>query len=170
MQLLQANDHFELYLQGSHPRWYLRVKLKLASNYEQFNKLIPKNRKNFWISDVGMALSHICSSDRRRSYHLQGLTTILRRLQWQKNSFLKNDNIEFICSDIMAFPIDPHDAFVLSDVLHYIPLEDQERLLNLCIENLNPGGIVLNQDADITKTKEHKGTKLTEFFSTRILV
>ncbi len=148
--------------------WYLRIKMKLASNYEEFNKLIPKTGR---ILDVGCGygflsyMLNLTGEDRI----ITGVDYDPEKIEVAKNSFLKNDNIEFICSDIMAFPIDCHDAFVFSDVLHYLPVEDQERLLKRCIENLNPGGIVLIRDADITKTKEHKGTKLTEFFSTRIL-
>jgi trans-aconitate methyltransferase len=86
-----------------------------------------------------------------------------------KNGFLKNDKIEFICSDINSFPIDRSDAFLFSDVLHYLAEKDQEALLKRCINNLNPGGIILVRDADNGKTKKHRGTKVTEFLSTRIL-
>jgi len=42
-------------------------------------------------------------------------------------------------------------------------------LLNRCIENLNPGGVILIREADNNKIKKHHRTKVTEFLSTRIL-
>jgi O-methyltransferase involved in polyketide biosynthesis len=61
------------------------------------------------------------------------------------------------------------DAILLSDVLHYLPPASQETLLDRCMENLNPGGMILIRDADSKEEKLHKRTKILEFFSTRIL-
>jgi uncharacterized protein len=155
-------------LKGPILEWYLRVKMKLSSNYELFHKLIPANGR---ILDIGCGFGFI-------SYmlYLTGENRIItgvdydsEKIEVANNGFLKNDKIEFICSDINTFPIDLYDAFLLSDVLHYLPEKDQENLLVRCIENLNPGGIILIRDADNKKSKKHRGTKLTEFFSTRIL-
>jgi uncharacterized protein len=146
----------------------LRVKMTLSSNYEVFNRLIPSTGK---ILDIGCGYGFIsymlklAGEDRT----ITGVDYDPEKIAVAKNGFLKNEKIEFICSDINTFPIECHDAFLFSDVLHYLTEKDQENLLKRCIENLNPGGIILIRDADNKKTKKHRGTKLTEFFSTKIL-
>jgi 1-acyl-sn-glycerol-3-phosphate acyltransferase len=148
--------------------WYLRVKMKLSSNYELFHKLLPSNGR---ILDIGCGYGFITymlnlTGENRL---ITGVDYDPEKIEVAKNGFLKNDKIEFICTDITTFPIDRYDAFIFSDVLHYLAERDQENLLKRCIENLNPGGTILIRDADDNKTKKHRGTKLTEFFSTRIL-
>jgi len=58
---------------------------------------------------------------------------------------------------------------VLSDCLHYLAPEDQERVISRCIEKLNTGGRIIIRDGDASLEKRHKGTKLTELFSTKII-
>ena len=41
-------------------------------------------------------------------------------------------------------------------------------IIEKCISNLNPGGIVIIRDGDKDKEEQHKKTRLTEFFSTRL--
>ena len=91
------------------------------------------------------------------------------KIEVAKNGFLKNNRIEFACADISTFPIDRYDAFLFSDVLHYLNEKDQESLLEKCFENLNPGGIILIRDADNDRIKKHRGTKMTEYLSTNVL-
>jgi hypothetical protein len=50
--------------------------------------------------------------------------------------------------------------------LHYLPEEKQTALLQKCIANLNDGGSILIRDANADLASRHRGTKLTEFFST----
>jgi len=155
-------------LKGPILEWYLRVKMKLSSNYEIFNKLIPSNGK---VLDIGCGYGFISymlnlTGDNR---FITGIDYDPEKIEVAKNGFLKNDKIEFICSDINTFPIGCHDAFIFSDVLHYLSEKDQEALLKRCIDNLNPGGIILIRDADNNKTEKHRGTRVTEFLSTRIL-
>ena len=54
-------------------------------------------------------------------------------------------------------------------MLHYLQPEEQKQLVEKCISNLNPGGMVVIRDGDKDKEEHHKRTKLTEFFSTRVL-
>ena len=86
-----------------------------------------------------------------------------------QNCYLTNGNLKFVCSDITTYRFDHHDAFLISDVLHYLKEEEQEILLERCIENLNPGGVIVIREADRENMKQHKLTKVTEFFSTKVL-
>jgi SAM-dependent methyltransferase len=148
--------------------WYIRVKLKLASNYDQFNKLIPVKGD---ILDLGCGYGFITYmlSLTGENRIITGIDYDPEKIEVANNGFLKNDRIDFICADIKNFETGKRDAFILSDVLHYMKTEDQEVLLKKCIRNLNPGGIILIRDADKGRNKHHKGTKITEMLSTRIL-
>jgi 2-polyprenyl-3-methyl-5-hydroxy-6-metoxy-1,4-benzoquinol methylase len=47
-------------------------------------------------------------------------------------------------------------------------MADQEKVLIKCIENLNPGGMILLRDADSSLKGRHWGTRYTEFISTNV--
>jgi len=77
------------------------------------------------------------------------------------------NRINFVQADIGDYNFNKSDVFILSDVLHYMPEEKQENLINRCIKNLNPNGMIIIRDADRDLKERHRGTKYTEFFSTR---
>jgi 1-acyl-sn-glycerol-3-phosphate acyltransferase len=149
--------------------WYLRIKLKIEKYYQPYNELIPREGK---ILDLGCGYGFM-------SYMLN-LTAPLRKItgvdydeekiRVAMNCFSKNENIDFICESVTTYSFLNQDAILLSDVLHYLPKANQEDLLMRCIEKLNPGGIILIRDADSKEKRRHKWTKLTEFFSTKMLV
>jgi hypothetical protein len=62
------------------------------------------------------------------------------------------------------------DAVVILDVLHYLPADSQKKLIRSSFEGLNVGGILIIRDGDSSQVEKHKRTKLTEFFSTRLLM
>jgi hypothetical protein len=55
----------------------------------------------------------------------------------------------------------------MADMLHYLPEAEQHTVLQNAIHSLQPGGILIIRDGDSEKEK-HGGTKLTEFFSTKV--
>lgn len=50
--------------------------------------------------------------------------------------------------DALAAPLPPVDAILLIDVLHYLPPDDQQRLLSRVADALPPGGLLLVREAD----------------------
>jgi 1-acyl-sn-glycerol-3-phosphate acyltransferase len=148
--------------------WYLRVKMRIEKYYQPYNELVPREGK---ILDLGCGYGFtsymlaITSPSRK----ITGVDHDTEKIRVAQNCFLKNDNINFICDDISLYPFCNMDAILLSDVLHYLPPASQETLLDRCMENLNPGGMILIRDADSKEEKLHKRTKILEFFSTRIL-
>ena len=80
----------------------------------------------------------------------------------------KPSNVSFFAGDISNFEIQPHDIFILSDMLHYLPIQKQETLLATCIRQLNAGGKILIRDGNADLEHEHKRTRLTEYLSTHI--
>lgn len=148
--------------------WYLRVKLRLENNYEIFDSLIPRKAK---IYDIGCGygflsyMLHFVSEDRE----ITGIDYDDEKISVAYNCNLKNENIQFECADVTKFEFKPADVFILSDVLHYIPEQKQEKIVENCINNLNDNGMIIIRDANTKLKGRHKGTKWTEIFSTKIM-
>jgi 2-polyprenyl-3-methyl-5-hydroxy-6-metoxy-1,4-benzoquinol methylase len=83
------------------------------------------------------------------------------------HNFSRNTNISFIKADMNEIEINPADAIILSDMLHYLKPDQQEKLIRKCMEALRPNGVLLIRDGDRDLKKRHQRTRATEFFSTR---
>jgi len=60
------------------------------------------------------------------------------------------------------------DVFILSDVLHYLTQDEQEKLLKHCLSQLTETGMLLIRDGDSAIKERHQNTLWTERFSIRI--
>ena len=67
----------------------------------------------------------------------------------------------------MEFNESEAQAFIVSDVLHYLKPEEQNQLLQKMVQNLLPNGVILIRDGDASLQKRHRGSVLTEIFSTK---
>lgn len=146
--------------------WYMRVKIRLEDYYKQFHELLPAEGK---LLDIGCGYGFM-------SYMLnftgpQRQITALdydeEKVLTAQHCFSKNDRINFVHADILGFHFEKYDGIVISDVLHYLQPDDQRTVINRCIESLQPNGILIIRDGDADLAERHKGTKLTEYFSTR---
>ena len=90
------------------------------------------------------------------------------KISTANNCFSKTKNISFFAADATECELPTSDAFILSDILHYLPMHDQEKLIVKCLKNLNQDGMLLIRDADSSMNKRHWGTRYTEFFSTNV--
>jgi uncharacterized protein len=147
--------------------WYLKVKIRLEKNYEIFHRNLPKEGQ---ITDIGCGygfMSYMLSflSSGRK---ITGIDYDQKKIETANNCPAKNDRVEFIHDNVLDMELPVSKAFILADVLHYFPEDEQERLLVRCIEKLAPGGIIIIRDGDRQMGKKHFGTKLSEFFSTNI--
>ncbi len=148
--------------------WYLRVKLRMEKNYSLFNSIIPRSGK---IYDIGCGygylsyMLHFVSEERK----VTGIDYDCEKIEVANNCISKNEHIHFECADITQYNFEPADVFLLSDVLHYLPKEGQETVVNHCIQNLNDGGMIIIRDANTNLKERHKGTKFSEFLSTKIV-
>jgi 1-acyl-sn-glycerol-3-phosphate acyltransferase len=147
--------------------WYVRIKMKLEKNYTVYHERLPKQGE---ILDIGCGYGVIAymlafTSEER---HITAIDHDEEKIEVAKHCFSKTGNLQFISGDIGQFTFEKKDAFLLSDVLHYLPEESQEKLIRQCIANLRDNGVILIRDANSEMKKRHKRTKLTEFFSTRM--
>jgi SAM-dependent methyltransferase len=83
--------------------------------------------------------------------------------------FSRNGNINFIYGDILDFQFEKYGGIIISDVLHYLQPDEQKMIMKQCIQSLDNGGVLIIRDGDREMEEKHRGTKLTELFSTRIL-
>ncbi len=146
--------------------WYTRIKLSLEGNYELINSLVPRKAK---VVDIGCGYGYLSyllrfvSADRR----ILGIDYDEDKIEMANHCISKNDRVDFVSADAADYAFENADIFILSDVLHYLPHDKQEALLDRCIGTLNPGGKIIIRDADRDLEKRHRGTRYTEFFSTR---
>ena len=146
--------------------WYTRIKLALEGNYELISSLVPRDAR---VVDIGCGygyLSYLLGFvSPRRS--ILGIDFDADKIEIANHCISKNDRVDFIAADAADYSFQRADVFILSDVLHYLPHRKQEVLLEKCIAQLNPGGKILIRDADHDLGKRHRGTRYTEYFSTR---
>ncbi|MBL7792210.1 MAG: class I SAM-dependent methyltransferase, partial [Saprospiraceae bacterium] len=147
--------------------WYTRIKTRMEGYYDIFNKIIPAQAR---ITDIGCGYGYLAYmlsflSDQRT---ITGIDYDEDKIAVANNCADKNDRLRFVQADVAVHPLEESDVFVLADVLHYLLPEEQWALLNRCLAHLAPGGILLVRDGDRDLAERHKGTWLTEVFSTNI--
>lgn len=148
--------------------WYMRVKTKMENNYQLFHELLPKEGR---ILDIGCGYGFM---DYMLTWTAPGRT--ITGIDYDEDKiataaycYNKPEQLQFIHGDISATPFNEYDAFILSDVLHYLPADEQEMLLQQCIARLAPDGVIVIRDGDSDMAKRHEGTKFTEFMSTKVI-
>lgn len=148
--------------------WYLRVKIHLEKDYEQFDRLVPKRGK---IVDLGCGYGFLSLMLKMTSPErdILGIDYDEVKIRVANHIAKDYDGLSFQVGDVVAFEQVAVDVFILSDVLHYLPFNLQRTLLQRCIDSLTPDGMIIIRDANADYVKRTKGTKLTEVFSTKIL-
>lgn len=148
--------------------WYMRIKTKLEDNYALFHHLLPLEGR---ILDIGCGygfmsyMLHFLAAGRQ----ITGIDYDEEKIATANHCYLKGEQLNFVCADITDYNFGKQDVFIISDVMHYLLPEEQERLLQQCIAQLAPGGMILIRDGDEDLKRQHKNTRLTELFSTRIM-
>jgi len=147
--------------------WYMRIKTRLEKNYDIFHQLVPKQGR---VLDIGCGygfMSYMLSftSDQR---YITGIDYDEEKVETANHCFSKTGNVNFIHSDALSFNFEKYDAIILADMLHYLQPGEQDQVIEKCISNLNPGGVVIIRDGDKDEQGKHKKTEMTEFFSTKI--
>jgi 2-polyprenyl-3-methyl-5-hydroxy-6-metoxy-1,4-benzoquinol methylase len=148
--------------------WYLRIKIRLEHNYNFFNDIIPREGV---ICDIGCGYGFLSAMLKlvSPSREIVALDYDEEKIMLARHAFLQVDGLKFEVADISKVELPKSDVFILNDVLHYLPENLQTLCIENCMKNLNQGGKIIIRDADTDLEKRTKGTKLTEFFSTRLL-
>ena len=171
---LESPDYFKYTIlknyiyKGPILEWYLRIKIRLEKNYVLFDEILPKHGK---IIDLGcgygfMSQALAFSAPNRK---ILGVDYDTDKIDIAQNCPVIPENLEFLSGDVMDFSDRSADAFIISDVLHYLEKSEQEQVLNNLSKNLLPGGMIVIRDGDASMEKRHRGSVLTEVFSTKLL-
>jgi 1-acyl-sn-glycerol-3-phosphate acyltransferase len=152
---------------GPFLEWYMRVKTRMEKNYQTFHELVPMQAK---VLDIGcgygfMSYMLAFTSTKRE---ITGIDYDEDKIDTANHCFSKTDKINFVYTDVIGFEFEKYDTIILADILHYLPADEQRLVIDKCIANLNPNGIVIIRDGDTEKTDKHKKTRRTEFFSTKV--
>jgi 1-acyl-sn-glycerol-3-phosphate acyltransferase len=148
--------------------WYMKVKTALEKNYQQFHELLPLKGH---ILDIGCGygflsyMLYLTSRDRR----ITGIDYDEEKIDTANHCFIKDEHVNFEHTDVLKYSFEVYDGIVLSDVLHYLPAAKQKAVISKCIDHLGPNGVIVIRDGNAELEKKHKGTKVTEFFSTRLI-
>jgi 1-acyl-sn-glycerol-3-phosphate acyltransferase len=146
--------------------WYVRVKLRLENYFRQLYELLPKQGR---IVDLGCGYGYM---DYMLAYgpnerEIIGIDYDGEKVEVANHCYAQDERLSFRCADVLNDNLPASDAFVLFDLLHYLPYEEQKTLLQSCIERLNEGGTIVIRDGDRHLKDRHQGTRFTEFLSTR---
>lgn len=148
--------------------WYIRIKFKLESrNFEFYNQQID-SRNN--ILDIGCGYGYLSLylHYKNENRKIIGIDYDEKKIQLAENCYDKNENVSFIFADARTFSFEKQDVIFLNDVLHYLPKDTQQAVLDKCADALNENGIIFIRDGITDLTEKHKTTKLTEFMSTKV--
>lgn len=145
--------------------WYCRIKVKLEDNYRYFESVLPKKGK---IVDIGCGYGFLplMLGYMGKEREIIGVDYDEEKINIASNCYSKTNNIRFVQADATQYQVEQADAFIISDILHYLKPSEQVALIERCINKLNSNGIIIIRDADADKAKRHRGTRYTEFFST----
>lgn len=148
--------------------WYMKVKIRLEKNYKPFNDLVPLQGK---ILDIGCGygfmsyMLHFVSAQRV----ITGIDYDEQKVATANHCFSRNENIQFKFADVIAYPFEQYDCIIMSDILHYLNPDQQKQIIEKSIRHLSPGGNIIIREGNSELAKRHKGTRVTELFSTKIL-
>lgn len=155
-------------LKGPVLEWYVRVKFALErKNFETYDELIGNKQT---IYDIGCGYGYLSYylHYRQPSRTITGLDYDEEKVLTAENALKKNGNLRFEYADIKTYDFKPSDVVFLNDVLHYLPKEEQNNVLNNLLNVLNPGGILFIRDGVTDLDGRIKNTERTETLSTKL--
>jgi len=147
--------------------WYLRIKAKMEKRYVLLDEYLPPEGK---IYDVGCGygfastMLHYAAPGRE----ITGIDHDAEKIATAAHRFMSREHLHFLTADIRSWQPQACDGIIISDVLHYINTDEQQQLLQRCMQALNPGGVILLKDGDSSSTR-FKNTQNTEVASTRVI-
>jgi len=147
--------------------WYMKVKIRLEKDYTLFHELLPGEGA---ITDIGCGYGSMTYmlSILTPGRTLTGIDYDGEKIAVANHCQAKSNRIVFTHGNINEIDLPESNAFILSDVLHYMPYDMQEKLIHRCAEKLAPEGRVIIREGDAELKSRHFLTRLSEFFSTRL--
>lgn len=155
---------------GPVTEWYVKIKTALESGYAEYDSLLPRSGR---FTDLGCGMGQLAymlsmySPERK----ILGIDYDASKIAIAENCWMHHNlpGLQFRTEDVSDAELPESDAFIISDMLHYLPENKQFALLEKCRGHLTDGGRILIRDGNPDYVKGHKITAFTELLSTRIL-
>lgn len=155
---------------GPVTEWYVRVKMKMEKNYAFFDSMLPDTGQ---ITDIGCGMGQMdfMLSMYKSGRRILGLDYDDEKITMAQHCWLNKclGGLSFRCEDASQAELPESDAFIISDMMHYLSAEKQLELIQRCASKLKCGGLILVRDSDSENAEGQKITALSEVFSTKIL-
>ena len=155
---------------GPVTEWYVRVKMKMEKNYAFFDSMLPDSGQ---ITDIGCGMGQMdfMLSMYKSGRRILGIDYDDEKITVAQHCWLDKclGGLSFRCEDASQAELPESDAFIISDMMHYLSAEKQLELIQRCASKLKSGGLILVRDSDSENAEGQKITALSEVFSTKIL-
>lgn len=155
---------------GPVTEWYVRVKMKMEKNYAFFDSMLPDSGQ---ITDIGCGMGQMdfMLSMYKSGRRILGIDYDDEKITVAQHCWLNKclGGLSFRCYDASKAELPESDAFIISDMMHYLSAEKQLELIQRCASKLKSGGLILVRDSDSENAEGQKITALSEVFSTKIL-
>lgn len=155
---------------GPVTEWYVRVKMKMEKNYAFFDSMLPDTGQ---ITDIGCGMGQMdfMLSMYKSGRRILGIDYDDEKITVAQHCWLNKclGGLSFRCEDASQAELPESDAFIISDMMHYLSAEKQLELIQRCASKLKSGGLILVRDSDSENAEGQKITALSEVFSTKIL-
>jgi len=145
--------------------WHTRIKARMdAGLHDLLHKRIPIDAR---IVDLGSGHGMVSfllgwsAPDRV----IQGYERDADKVAIANNAYSRSPNVTFSVADLEGLIPPPADAYILKDVLHYLPPIEQRELILACAKELSPKGAIFVRDGFAANDERHDRTKRTERYS-----
>ena len=145
---------YRLYSEASaQVRLYARLRWRLCP-FVDIEKLVPKKAK---VVDIGCGFGLLANylaltSDDRQ---VLGVDLSEKRINSARQTVDQRKNIDFRLINVKDLDLLDCDAVVMTDFLHHISFEQQEKLLQDVSAKLRKGGRLVLQDIDLSQTANY---------------
>ena len=145
----------------------MRIKTKLEENYSLFDKLVPQKGN---ILDIGCGygfmsmMLHFRSAER----NILAIDYDEEKTGTAQKCYSRGASLQFISGNALDFPMMQYDAILICDMLHYLSPADQQFLIRKSLNHLTTNGKLIIREGNADIQDRHKGTLLSEFFSTTV--
>ena len=125
---------------------YTKLRYRLCP-FEKIENKIPKKARVLDIGcGYGLLTNLIAINSEKRE--VSGIDLSNKRISIAKKSVGNRNNINFELKNCSEINLKNYDVVIMSDFLHHINYEKQEKLIKDIYKDLNKGGLLIIQDVD----------------------